>query len=197
MSDVAPQPRKLPKQRRAVETCAAIVEAAARILETQDPDALNTNRIAERAGVSIGTLYQYFPDKQAILVALIRRERQALLTELRAIQDNGEEALRQMVAASVRHQFARPKLASALEHIEVSFPLGEEANDMAREIASISSGLLSRRFGQLNSTDLLTAVIIGRSLVNAAGEGVLPEEGLPERVTMALEAYLYAVSGGG
>ncbi|MGR3369581.1 MAG: TetR/AcrR family transcriptional regulator [Sagittula sp.] len=197
MSVAAPQPRKLPKQRRAVETCAAIVEAAARILETQDPDALNTNRIAERAGVSIGTLYQYFPDKQAILVALIRRERQALLAELRAIQDNGEEALKQMVAASVRHQFARPKLASALEHIEVSFPLGEEADDMAREIASISSGLLARRFGQLNSTDLLTAVIIGRSLVNAAGEGVLPEEGLPERVTMALEAYLYAVSGGG
>ncbi len=52
----------------------AIVEAAAQILERGGPEALNTNDVAERAGVSIGTLYQYFPDKQAILLAAARRE---------------------------------------------------------------------------------------------------------------------------
>ncbi|MGV0912578.1 TetR/AcrR family transcriptional regulator [Martelella sp. FOR1707] len=196
MTSSAPQPRKTPTQRRAKETCAAIVEAAARILESENPDALNTNRIAERAGVSIGTLYQYFPDKHAILVALIRREREMLLAELRAVEDVGEGALRAMVAASIRHQFARPKLASALEHIEQSFPLGAEAAEMAEDIAMISAGLLARRFGTLARADLLTAVIIGRGLVNAAGEGVLPEEGLSERVVTAIEAYLLAVSGG-
>ncbi|NIZ10197.1 TetR/AcrR family transcriptional regulator [Pseudooceanicola sp. HF7] len=190
----APQARKQPTQRRAIETFAAIVEAAARILETGDAEALNTNRIAERAGVSVGTLYQYFPDKHAILVALIRREREVLLSELRAIQDGGEEVLQQMVDVSIRHQFARPRLAAALEHIEASFPMGEEADEMAREIASISSGLLARRFGPLDPTDLLTAVIIARSLVNAAGEGLLPEAGLRERVVKALEGYLRAVS---
>jgi AcrR family transcriptional regulator len=193
----APKPRKIPTQRRAVETCAAIVEAAARILETGDSDALNTNRIAERAGVSIGTLYQYFPDKHAILVALIRREREALLAELRAIRDDGKGVLQQMVDASIRHQFARPRLAAALEHVEAAFPLGEEADEMAREIASISSGLLARRFGPLHPADLLTAVIIARSLANAAGEGLLPETGLNERVVTALEGYLRAVTGRG
>ena len=197
MSAAAPEPRKQPTQRRAVATCAAIVEAAARILERRNPDELTTNRIAERAGVSIGTLYQYFPDKHAILVALIRRERAALLAELRAVRDDSEDALQHLVAASIRHQFARPGLASALERIEVTFPLGDEANAMAREIAAISSDVLTRHFGPLDANDLLTAVLIGRALVNAAGDGVLPEEGLLERVTTALTTYLRAVSAGG
>ena len=50
------------------------MEAAAQILEREGPDGFNTAAVAERAGVSIGTLYQYFPDKQAILVAAARRE---------------------------------------------------------------------------------------------------------------------------
>ncbi len=195
MKSAVPQPRKTPTQRRAVETCAAIVEATARILEDKGQDALNTNRIAERAGVSVGTLYQYFPDKHAILVALIRRERAALMAELRAIDRDGDDALQAMVAASIRHQFARPKLAAALEHIELAFPIGPEAAEMAEEIAAISAGLLARRFGELGRTDLLTAVLIGRALVNAAAEGLLPQEGLSTRVVTAIEGYLPAVTG--
>jgi len=52
----------------------AIFEAAARILQTQGLDGFNTNAIAKLAGVSIGTLYQYFPNKNAILIAMARRE---------------------------------------------------------------------------------------------------------------------------
>ena len=196
MKSAVPQPRRTPTQRRAVETCAAIVEATARILEDKGQDALNTNRIAERAGVSVGTLYQYFPDKHAILVALIRRERAALMAELRAIERDGDDALQAMVAASIRHQFARPKLAAALEHIELAFPIGPEAAEMAEEIAAISAGLLARRFGELGRTDLLTAVLIGRALVNAAAEGLLPQEGLSTRVVTAIEGYFLAVTGG-
>lgn len=66
--------RRSPKQARARATCEAIVEAAAQILERGGADALTTNAVAERAGVSIGTLYQHFPDKQAILIAAARRE---------------------------------------------------------------------------------------------------------------------------
>jgi AcrR family transcriptional regulator len=66
--------RRNPKQARAHETIEAIIEATAQILERGGRDALNTNRIAERAGVSIGSLYQYFADKDAILLALARRE---------------------------------------------------------------------------------------------------------------------------
>jgi len=66
--------RRSPRQARSRAACEAIVEAAAQILERDGPGALNTNAVAERAGVSIGTLYQYFPDKQAILIAAARRE---------------------------------------------------------------------------------------------------------------------------
>jgi AcrR family transcriptional regulator len=66
--------RRSPRQARSRATWEAIVEAAAQILERRGPDGFNTNAVAERAGVSIGTLYQYFPDKHAILLAAARRE---------------------------------------------------------------------------------------------------------------------------
>jgi AcrR family transcriptional regulator len=72
-----PNARRLPKQARSRATWEAIVEAAAQILEWRGADAFNTNAVAERAGVSIGTLYQYFADKQALLVAVVRRELEA------------------------------------------------------------------------------------------------------------------------
>ena len=61
--------RRRPKQSRSRATCEAILEAASQILERSGPAGFNTASVAERAGVSIGTLYQYFPDKQAILLA--------------------------------------------------------------------------------------------------------------------------------
>jgi AcrR family transcriptional regulator len=66
--------RKQPAQRRASVTFEAIVEAAAHILREGGPHALTTNRVAVRAGVSIGSLYQYFPNKLAVVRALIERE---------------------------------------------------------------------------------------------------------------------------
>ncbi|MCA3366430.1 MAG: helix-turn-helix transcriptional regulator, partial [Roseomonas sp.] len=67
------KPRKQPIQDRSRETVGAILEAAARILEAEGLEAANTNAIAARAGVSIGSLYQYFPDKVAIFAELIRQ----------------------------------------------------------------------------------------------------------------------------
>ena len=66
--------RRRPRQARSQVTYDSILQAAIQILERSGPDALNTNAIAERAGVSIGTLYQYFPDREAILLAAARRE---------------------------------------------------------------------------------------------------------------------------
>src|ERR1700757_713670 len=62
--------RRIRRQPRAEETVAAILEGAAQILEAGGLAAFTTNAVAERAGVSIGTLYQYFADKNAILLAL-------------------------------------------------------------------------------------------------------------------------------
>ena len=61
-------------QVRAQVTRNAIFEAATQILETEGESRFNTNHIAERAGVSIGTLYQYFDNKEAILIEITRRE---------------------------------------------------------------------------------------------------------------------------
>jgi AcrR family transcriptional regulator len=72
-SRTARNSRRKPRQERARETVEAIVEAAAQVFDRHGYAAGTTNRIAERAGVSIGTLYQYFPNKDAIVVELARR----------------------------------------------------------------------------------------------------------------------------
>jgi AcrR family transcriptional regulator len=65
--------RREPKQRRALMTVEAVLDAVTRILKSGGVEAVTTNRIAEVAGVSIGSVYQYFPDKRAIFLALHQR----------------------------------------------------------------------------------------------------------------------------
>jgi AcrR family transcriptional regulator len=65
--------RRRPRQRRALQTVDSILDAVIRILKREGSKALTTNRIAEVAGVSIGSVYQYFPDKDAIFTALHER----------------------------------------------------------------------------------------------------------------------------
>jgi AcrR family transcriptional regulator len=66
------RPRKTPVQARALETRSRILDAAARVFSVRGYAAGTTNRIAAEAGLSIGSLYQYFPNKDAILVTLVR-----------------------------------------------------------------------------------------------------------------------------
>lgn len=73
-----PRLRRSPRQRRARQTVEAILDAVVRILKREGFAALTTNRIAQIAGVSIGSLYQYFPDKGAIFVALHTRHLQQI-----------------------------------------------------------------------------------------------------------------------
>jgi AcrR family transcriptional regulator len=68
------KPRKTPSQPRAADTVAAIIEAAPQVLETEGFEGFNTNAIARRAGVSIGSLYQYFLGKDSLSIALMNRE---------------------------------------------------------------------------------------------------------------------------
>jgi AcrR family transcriptional regulator len=64
------EPRKLPLQARATVTVQAISEATVQVLLSLGADRLTTTRVADRAGVSVGTLYQYYPNKQALLFAI-------------------------------------------------------------------------------------------------------------------------------
>jgi AcrR family transcriptional regulator len=72
-ADRSAAPRKRPLQRRSTETVDRILEAAAHIFDVEGYRATTTNHVAERAGVSIGSLYQYFPNKDSLLVALAER----------------------------------------------------------------------------------------------------------------------------
>ncbi len=73
MSVVRPGPRKLPRQERSRATVERILEAGARVLIAYGYDGASTNRIARAAGVSPGSLYQYFTDKDAIITAVVDR----------------------------------------------------------------------------------------------------------------------------
>jgi len=115
----ATKPRKLPVQDRAKQTVEAMVEATAHILSADGPEGLSTNRIAEVAGVSIGSLYQYFPSKEAIVARLVERmleSDRALLQE--ALDDidapDLARALSEAVVVACRRQHAT---APALQHL--------------------------------------------------------------------------------
>jgi AcrR family transcriptional regulator len=85
--------RKKPTQARARRTIEAIFQATAQIVDKEGAEALTTNKVARQAGVSIGTLYQYFPTKEAIIVAMIGQERARVMAEMQgmlhcAVQDS-------------------------------------------------------------------------------------------------------------
>ena len=86
------RPRKRPSQDRSRFTVEQILDGAARVFAERGRAGTTTNHIAERAGVSIGSLYQYFPNKDAILVALLERHMESVMGVLQGMLD---EALRE------------------------------------------------------------------------------------------------------
>src|SRR5271163_4316862 len=94
--------RRKPKQRRSRQTVEAVLGAVVRVLKREGPDAVTTNRVAEVAGLSIGSVYQYFPDKRAIFVALHRRHIQEVdrLIEAKLVE-NATAPLEQFVRAMI------------------------------------------------------------------------------------------------
>ena len=101
-------PRKKPKQPRSAVTVEAILEAAIRILRQDGWPAVTTTRVAMRAGVSVGSLYQYFPNREAIAAAIVRRRARDLLgTALQA--DVAGAADRDAVLLRLMQAFLREK----------------------------------------------------------------------------------------
>ncbi len=84
--------RRKPSQRRSRDTVQAILDGAARVFAERGYAAGTTNRIARAAGVSVGSLYEYFPNKDAILVALAERDLAAMIAEVEAQLSGVREA---------------------------------------------------------------------------------------------------------
>jgi AcrR family transcriptional regulator len=126
-------PRKQASQDRSRALVDTLVEATARILVKEGFDKASTNRIAAKAGVSVGSLYQYFPGKEALVAAVMERHNQELMQVVRgALAEVAtlpmEQAVRKLVATAIEAHRIDPKLhrvlaeqiprTGKLEHIE-------------------------------------------------------------------------------
>jgi AcrR family transcriptional regulator len=126
-------PRKNASQDRSRATVDTLIEATARILVKEGFDKASTNRIAEKAGVSVGSLYQYFPGKEALVAAVMERHSQELIQVARGVLAEVatlpmEQAIRKLVTMAIEAHRIDPKLhrvlaeqiprTGKLEHIE-------------------------------------------------------------------------------
>jgi AcrR family transcriptional regulator len=124
MNVTALNPRKLPRQARSRALVDAILDAAARILEEQGREALNTNLVADNAGVSIGSLYQYFPNRDAIIAAVADRHGHRVHHCVADLNLNAETSLENAVGRMTHSLFSAHALNPAL-HAALDGDLGQ------------------------------------------------------------------------
>lgn len=163
--------RRIPRQQRAAETVAAILEGAAQVLEAGGLASFTTNAVAERAGVSIGTLYQYFADKDALMQAIAEREMKTTFARIAAtLGDEGnatrEERVRGVVRAVINAFGGRTRARKAVVQTVLSRGGGAPFHAAVAEF-------LSR-----NSLDLITeeqGFVISRAVMGAIRAAVLEE----------------------
>jgi AcrR family transcriptional regulator len=147
----APKPaRRAPTQRRARQTVAAIVEAAGRLLVEKGRMGVTTNAVAERAGVSIGSVYQYFPDKQAIFAALQERHIEQVMPLVRHTIERLADPAVDIVDALIGLMRAMAELHTDLPaHLRVVADEQQEPTspeDIER-FADATAPILAARFG--------------------------------------------------
>jgi AcrR family transcriptional regulator len=170
-------PKKSPRQERSRATVEAILQAATDILIRQGASRLTTNRIADRAGVNIASLYQYFPGKHAIIAELRRRhgaEERAAVRRVLVERRGGdlEATLRTLVSMGVAAHAVNPALHRVFT--EELPPL--RYSDIAAADASLIAefrGLLTRSTSELKDADLtmwMVATVVGAVLHRAVVE---------------------------
>ncbi|MGO8790502.1 MAG: TetR/AcrR family transcriptional regulator [Terriglobia bacterium] len=135
------EPRKTPVQARATVTVEAIAEATIQVLLSHGADRLTTTRVAERAGVSVGTLYQYYPNKQSLLFAVLEHHLDKVTAAVEAACDRARhkplaDMIKEVVEAFVDAKMERPDISMALYRIaaEVDGPaLVKRAGERSRK----------------------------------------------------------------
>ncbi|MCB9558035.1 MAG: TetR/AcrR family transcriptional regulator [Deltaproteobacteria bacterium] len=197
------KPRKSPRQRRSQITVDAILEAAARILQGEPRENFTTNRIAEVAGVSVGSLYQYFPNKQALLIAVAQRWGRSSIDKLRQASDllaafPAEQIIEQLVdrlfaeinaSSQLYRELVREVLAMGLTFLP----------EIRKAMIAMVADVLRRHADEIIPDDPETAaftlVVITATLIQSA---VLYEQDLIEsgrlqvQLTALLKRYLVA-----
>lgn len=179
--------RKMPRQGRAWQTVQTIFQATAQILATDGEGKLTTNRVAERAGFSIGTLYQHFPSMEAVLLAMIDVERRRVVAQLdRQLADAESSSahpgdhlrlfIRTLVTSFGTGDRARRillKRAWALDHTP-------QVIAMVRQVADrIQVALERRRYPDFPPPDPATLFVVTRAVLGAIRAAVLEDSTLP------------------
>ncbi len=184
--------RKKPRQGRARVTVDAILESAAHILVESGYEQLTTNRVAEKAGVSIGSLYQYFPNKEALVGELVDRHCDRLNaivgeTLLSAGELTPRDLARALVRGVYRAQYENPALIRVLrQQGQALGRMGRIDEEMAR-VTKMVAVYLEAHKGLLRVADparaAFFAVELGDSLTLASvlrGPACPPEDAIRE-----------------
>lgn len=196
------KPRKSPSQARSKATVDAILDATARVLVSDGYALASTNRIAETAGVSIGSVYQYFPSKQALVIALRRRHAEHMLSMLMAMgkgaaEAGAAEAVKILVHAVIAAHMVDPRLHRVLGQ-EVPHPYATEGRtDIEADMRALTKSLLLVHRAHILPTDLELASLIlfhlVESLVHAAvidGNAAFATEVLEQEICTVVWRYL-------
>jgi AcrR family transcriptional regulator len=159
------KPRKNASQERSRVTVDALVEATARILVREGFDNASTNRIAEVAGVSVGSLYQYFPSKEALVAAVIDRHNQELMHVVRIAMAEVasqpiKKAMRRLIAVAIEAHRIDPRLHRVLaEQIPRTGRL-ENVEAFNREALALFRAYLEGHSDELRRVDLGLAAFV-------------------------------------
>lgn len=185
-------PRKEASQERSRATVHALVEATARILVREGFDKASTNRIAEVAGVSVGSLYQYFPSKEALVAAVIERHRQEIMQVVRgelaeAANQPMEQGVRTLVAVAVKAHRVDPKLHRVLAEQIPRVGRLEKAETFNRENYALFRAYLESHRDEIRAADLELAAFICVTAIEAVTHNaVLHHKMVSDEATGAL-----------
>ena len=165
-------PRKSASQERSRATVDALLEATARILVKEGYDQASTNRIAEVAGVSIGSLYQYFPSKEALVAAVIDRHAQEIseVTRDALIKVAArpiEVAAREFVSIAIDGHRVNPKLHAVLSEQIPRVGRLENIEANVREGYTLVRGYLEAHRDEIDVADLDLAAFVLVTVVEA------------------------------
>jgi AcrR family transcriptional regulator len=193
-------PRKTPTQTRAIVMMDAILEAAARVLARESLAGFNTNRVAEMAGVSIGSLYQYYPNKSALIVALIEQAQDDLAQSLENLtakmaKSSLESTLLAIAQLAIDQQYANPLLAAALDYEEKRLPVQKQLLLAEKRILDCITVLFQKHQLQLAISSPEVAaqdcLVITKALIEVqSGSAKKPPPDLNQRIVRALMGYL-------
>jgi AcrR family transcriptional regulator len=195
--------RRRPNQRRARQTVEAILDAVVRILKREGAGGVTTNRIAEVAGVSIGSVYQYFPDKAAIFAALHQRhieeiDRAVERTLVQNADASLDDLMRAMIEVMIDAHADDPELYETLFR-EVPHRT-DGVQDFATRLHGAFRLAIAARIGELKGhTDLDKAAFVVTHMVESLSHGVvlrrpagLSRVAAQEEAVRAVLAYLHA-----